>query len=34
MGAIAVSVFVTLVAIIGLVYFNRQERKSFDKSGR
>ena len=27
MGAIAVSIFVSAVAIIGLIYFNRQDKK-------
>lgn len=27
MGAIAVSVFVSIVAIVGLIYFNRQDKK-------
>jgi hypothetical protein len=28
MGAIAVSIFVTLVALIGVIYFKYQEHKS------
>ncbi len=28
MGAIVVSVFVSAVAIIGLIYFNRQDKKN------
>lgn len=27
MGAIAVSIFVTVVAVVGVIYFNRQDRK-------
>lgn len=27
MGAIAVSVFVTMVAIVGVIYFNHQDKK-------
>lgn len=27
MGAIAVSIFVTIVAVIGVIYFNRQDKK-------
>lgn len=28
MGAIAVSVFVTIVAVIGVIYFNYQDKKA------
>lgn len=31
MGAIAVSVFVTIVAIVGLIYFNYQDKKEAKK---
>ncbi len=31
MGAIVVSVFVTVVAIIGVIYFNHQDRKEVHK---
>lgn len=27
MGAIAVSIFVTMVAVIGVIYFNHQDKK-------
>lgn len=32
MGAIVVSVFVTVVAIIGVVYFNYQDKKEAGKA--
>lgn len=31
MGAIAVSVFVTIVAIVGVIYFNYQDKKQDKK---
>lgn len=27
MGAIAVSIFVTIVAVVGVIYFNHQDKK-------
>jgi len=32
MGAIVASVFVTIVAIVGLIYFNHQDKKETQKS--
>ena len=32
MGAIAVSIFVSVVAIVGYIYFNRQDKKEAQKS--
>ncbi len=32
MGAIVVSIFVTVVAIVGVVYFNYQDKKSSQKN--
>lgn len=34
MGAIVASVFVSMVAIIGLIYFNRQDKKTADSSSK
>ena len=32
MGAIAVSIFVSVVAIVGYIYFNHQDKKEAHKS--
>jgi hypothetical protein len=32
MGAIAVSIFVSIVAVVGFIYFNHQDRK--EKEGK
>lgn len=32
MGAIAVSIFVTVVAVVGVIYFNHQDKKEMRKS--
>ena len=32
MGAIAVSIFVTVVAVVGVIYFNRQDRKEMHQT--
>lgn len=32
MGAIAVSIFVTIVAVIGVIYFNHQDKKEAQKA--
>jgi len=32
MGAIAVSIFVSIVAVVGFIYFNHQDRKEAQKS--
>lgn len=34
MGAIAVSIFVTMVAIIGVIYFNRQDKKEMHQTSK
>lgn len=31
MGAIAVSIFVSIVAVVGFIYFNHQDRKEAQK---
>ena len=34
MGAIAVSIFVTVVAVVGVIYFNRQDRKEMRQTSK
>ena len=34
MGAIAVSIFVTIVAIIGVVYFNNKDKKGIHQASK
>ncbi|MFK1876469.1 DUF6722 family protein [Bacteroides fragilis] len=34
MGAIAVSIFVTVVAVVGVIYFNRQDRKEMHQTSK
>jgi hypothetical protein len=34
MGAIAVSIFVTVVAVIGVIYFNRQDKKELHQANK
>ena len=34
MGAIAVSIFVTVVAVVGVIYFNRQDRQEMHQTSK